>query len=191
LTRSLRARWVVTFVFFVPFVVGSPTRTEKGHPEARTYALHNTLRVRAAGVQDRANPWRRYRSRGDRRGRQGAAGGWRRSPGRTAVGRRPLPADGGDDSARTATTRCAGSTRFSSARSATRASLTTVTRATSCSARVRARPLRQLPAGAAARRSPVPAQRAHPRRPRLRRVSREHRGPVRRRRRPLQAGHGR
>ena len=56
---------------------------------------------------------------------------------------------------------------------------------------LRARPLRQLPAGAAARRPALPAQGPRPSRRGLRGVPREHRGRLRRRRRPLQGGHAR
>ena len=51
---------------------------------------------------------------------------------------------------------------------------------------LRARSLRQLPAGQAARRSPVPAQGSRPQGHQLRRVPREHRRRLRQHRRPLQ-----
>ena len=56
---------------------------------------------------------------------------------------------------------------------------------------LRARPLRQLPAGQAARRAALPAEGPHGRRRQLRRVPREHRRALRRHRRPLQGGHRR
>ena len=56
---------------------------------------------------------------------------------------------------------------------------------------LRARPLRQLPPRAAARRASLSAQGPRPGRRQLRRLPREHRGPVRRHRRALQGGHRR